>query len=99
MTIEEMILSLPPAERARLVYRLEGMEMARRICRNRARDLDPHIDAAQAVGGDMLPPVVRQNEAETCAEVIRTIQVAIGSGRMDFGDLTQEEKEELSRIA
>lgn len=66
---------------------IAGMQFAMRICRNRAEDM-------LNIGNDQ-----RSNEAETCASMIRIIQVEIGAGRAGRPDFTKEELEEMDRIA
>lgn len=66
---------------------LAGMQLAMRICRNRATDL-------LKINAD-----ARSNEAETCAGMIRICQVEIGSGRMERPKFTKEELDELDRIS
>lgn len=66
---------------------LEGMEMAMRICRNRAQDL----------GGNLDEP--GPQHCETCAGVIRIVQVEIGAGRAPYPAFTKEEIDEIERIS
>lgn len=88
MKINEYLSSLPPELRERALGRLEGMSLAMRICRNRAEDA-PEGSIAW----------LRANEATLCAEMIRMVQVQIGSGRQpEIGDLSADELEELWRI-
>lgn len=65
---------------------IAGMELAMRICRNRAQDY----------GGDLAEP--KCQAAETCAGVIRIVQVEIGAGRQPLPEFTIEEQEEMNRI-
>lgn len=64
---------------------IAGMELAMRLCRNRAEDL-------RLMDKDPL-------EADTCAGLIRICQVEIGAGRMKRPDFTKEEMDEMDRIA
>jgi len=66
---------------------IEGMELAIRICRNRAEDY----------GGDLSKPMCQA--AETCAGLIRLVQVEIGSGRQPLPVFTVEETDEIDRIS
>lgn len=95
MKIKELLDSLPGLERERLLGRIEGMEIAMRVCRNRAADCHGIRDAA-----NMAQPhwTVRADEAYTLASVIRLVQVQIGSGRQQFGELAPDELEEIERI-
>src|SRR5262245_21996714 len=66
---------------------IAGMQLAMRICRNR-------IIACKAINKPE-----QEYEAMICATEIRLIQVEIGSGRMAIPAFTQEEKDEMRRIA
>lgn len=66
---------------------LAGMQLAIRICRNRAGDCKVTGQAA----GEM--------EAQNCAGLIRICQVEIGSGRMGRPKFTEEELDEMDRIS
>jgi hypothetical protein len=88
MKIGELLCGMTPLAATRLLGQLEGMEMAMRICRNRASDLE---------GTDGMPSAYVQ-EALNLAGIIRLVQVQIGSGRQTFGPLTQEEQDEINRI-
>lgn len=68
---------------------IAGMELAMRICRNRAEDI-------RAMGKIM---TMAGNEADNCAGIIRNVQVEIGSGRMKRPAFTAEESDEMDRIA
>jgi hypothetical protein len=63
-----------------------GMELAMRICRNRAED-------CRSLRTDH-----HANEAENCAGIIRIVQVEIGAGRQHLPEFTLEEQEEMNRI-
>jgi hypothetical protein len=68
---------------------LAGMQMAMRICRNRAKDARELSMTTTNV----------EMEAETCAGLIRICQVEIGSGRMARPKFTKEELDEMDRIS
>lgn len=67
---------------------IAGMQLAMRICRNRAK-------AWEELGGTMRP----EQEDLTCAHLIRSVQVEIGSGRMPRPQFSKEELEEMDRIS
>lgn len=77
-------VALPGPQREQLRARLEGMQLAQRICRNRAEDVRDNPS--------------RMMEAEICAESIRLVQVGIGNGSMPFGELTADEQDAIGRI-
>jgi hypothetical protein len=62
-----------------------GMQLAIRICRNRAED-------CKRMGKD-------DQEALVCEGLIRICQVEIGTGKMPLPRFSEEEQEELNRIA
>ena len=62
---------------------IAGMQLAIRLCRNRAEDCER-----------MGKPDQRQ-EALVCEGLIRIVQVEIGAGRMPRPQLTEEELEEM----
>lgn len=64
-----------------------GMQMAIRVCRNRANDCE--VTGQKAA----------EMEAQNLAGLIRIIQVEIGSGRMQRPPFTKEELDELERIS
>lgn len=64
-----------------------GMELAMRICRNRAKD-------CKEEGW-----TIKEYEAYLCAQIIRNAQVEIGAGRMARPQFTKEELDEMDRIA
>lgn len=66
---------------------LAGMQLAMRICKNRAKDWE-------MLGGTMSP----DQEDLMCAQLIRIMQVEIGAGRMARPEFTKEELEEMDRI-
>jgi hypothetical protein len=68
---------------------IAGMQLAIRVCRNRAADIRQAGKIMTMAG----------NEAETCASLIRIMQVEIGSGRSARPKLTKEELEEMDRIS
>jgi hypothetical protein len=68
---------------------LAGMQLAMRLCRNRAEDI-------RSAGKIM---TMAGNEADNCAGIIRICQVEIGSGRMERPKFTKEELEEMDRIS
>ena len=77
---------------------IAGMELAMRICRNRASDRmklwtqskrDSRASNINAGG---------QSEALICADMIRVVQVEIGSWRMKLPEFTLEEQDEINRI-
>lgn len=86
MRITDLLDSLPPLERERMLGRLEGMQMAQRVCRNREEDMREW----QGGNGIALPA--------DCAGIIRFVQVQIGNGQMPFGPLTDLEKDAIWRI-
>jgi hypothetical protein len=67
---------------------LAGMQLAIRICRNRAADIREAGKIMTMAG----------NEADNCAGIIRIVQVEIGSGRSPRPKFTKEELEEMDRI-
>jgi len=67
---------------------IEGMELAMRICRNRAKDCS-----------DLFDDTARSNEAEICSLLIRSVQVQIGAGRQPMPVFTQDEIDEIERIS
>lgn len=64
-----------------------GMELAMRICRNRAKD-------CKEEGW-----TIKEYEAFLCAQLIRNVQVEIGAGRMPRPQFTKEELDEMDRIS
>lgn len=84
MKLLDYLEQLPPEARERLLGRIEGMTMAMRICRNRAEDVKDNLN--------------RSMEAAALAEIIRMVQVQIGSARQLFGPLTEDELDEIRRI-
>jgi hypothetical protein len=64
-----------------------GMELAMRICRNRAKDCKENNWT------------LKEYEAFTCAQLIRNVQVEIGAGRMQRPQFTKEELDEMDRIS
>lgn len=64
---------------------IEGMEYAMRICRTRAQD-------CELMG-------ISSAEAETCAVLIRFVQVEIGAGRLQPTPFTPGEINEIERIS
>lgn len=66
---------------------IAGMELALRICRNRAKD-------CKEEGWTL-----KEYEAHTCAHLIRNVQVEIGAGRMPRPQFTKEELDEMDRIS
>lgn len=84
MKITELLSSLPPLERERMLGRIEGMQMAIRICNNRAEDIKDSLNRSQ--------------EAAVLAGIIRICQVNIGSGISKFGDLSEDEQAAIWRI-
>lgn len=83
MTLAEHLASLDPVEQVKLLCRLEGMELAMRICRTRAMDANN---------------MASWHYAGECAELIRIVQVQIGAGAIPFPELTKDEQMELARI-
>jgi hypothetical protein len=69
---------------------IAGMELAMRICRNRAQDYRSMGSTDSLYG--------QTQAAETCAGCIRITQVEIGAGRMPLPEFTQLEQEEINRI-
>jgi hypothetical protein len=68
---------------------LAGLQLAMRICRNRAEDIRSQ--------GKMM--TMAGNEADNCAGIIRLTQVEIGAGRMARPKFSKEELEEMDRIS
>lgn len=66
---------------------IAGMELAMRICRNRASD-------CKEEGW-----TIKEYEAFLCAQLIRNVQVEIGAGRMPRPKFTKEELDEMDRIS
>lgn len=66
---------------------IAGMQLAMRICRNRARDCKENNWT------------LKEYEAHTCAHLIRNVQVEIGAGRMPRPKFTKEELDEMDRIS
>jgi hypothetical protein len=66
---------------------IAGMELAMRICRNRAKD-------CKTEGW-----TIKEYEAFLCAQIIRNVQVEIGAGRMPRPQFTKEELDEMDRIS
>jgi hypothetical protein len=66
---------------------IAGLELAMRICRNRASD-------CKTEGW-----TIKEYEAFLCAQLIRNVQVEIGAGRMPRPTFTKEELEEMDRIS
>jgi hypothetical protein len=66
-----------------------GMELAMRICRNRAEDLEQSrtFDRQAAI-----------NASQMCALLIRNVQVELGAGRQPLPEFTIEEQDEMNRI-
>lgn len=62
-----------------------GMELAMRICRNRALELEEWP--------------IKQYEARICSSLIRNAQVEIGAGRMPRPQFTKEELDEIDHIS
>lgn len=77
---------IPAIQQCALESFIAGMSLAMRICRNRAQDL----------GGDLgnLGP----QTAETCAGMIRIVQVEIATGRAGIPGFTYDEIDEIRRI-
>ena len=96
MKLRDTLAPLPAGEVDRLLGRIEGMEMAMRICRNRAVDMQDMMDDEDV--GTRIGLRFQRDEAETLAAMIRLVQVSIGNGTMPFGDLTAAEQEEIWRI-
>lgn len=67
---------------------IAGMELSIRICRNRAKEY-----------GERSRLFDRERGAQSCAAVIRNVQVEIGSRRMQRPEFTNEEMEEMDRIS
>jgi hypothetical protein len=65
---------------------IAGMQLAMRICRNRAKDCKEN------------GWTIKEYEALLCAQLIRNMQVEIGAGRMPRPKFTKEELEEMDRI-
>jgi hypothetical protein len=86
MKITEMLSQFDDFDRQRALGLLEGLQLAQRICNNRAED-NRRMFRQQA-----------EQEAHVCAEVIRVTQVMIGSGRQVIPELTPQEQEMIWRI-
>lgn len=77
---------IPAIQQCALESFVSGMELAMRICRNRAQDY----------GGDLADP--KCQAAETCVGVIRIVQVEIATGRSAIPEFTYDEIDEIRRI-
>jgi hypothetical protein len=94
----DVLNNLSPSQLERALGRLEGMEIAMRIARNRAADLEEMIEPNAEINDHNRAMVIKKDEAHGIAAMIRIVQVNIGNGSQSFGDLRPEEIEEVRRI-
>lgn len=86
----DLLMSIDQETVARIVKCsfIAGLQLAMRICRNRAKD-----------GKEMRAMTMVEAEANRCAELIRICQVELGAGRMERPNFTQEEIDEMDRAS
>lgn len=99
MKIKDFLDTLPEPERSRTLGRIEGMEMALRIIRNRAQDCSAIASSSLPMPGQAKDYWLSlENEDRVCEAIVRNTQVGIGSGTFPFGDLTPDEQDDIWRI-
>lgn len=99
MKLQEWLASLPPEFHDRFLGRIEGLQLAQRICHNHADHIAKvlaHPEIAPGAKPDLVQ--LRYQEALAMENIIRFVQVGYGNGRFPIDELTPEELDAIWRI-